>query len=54
MYTLDTNSLLSLGATRRKTSPDWFDSEKYYNCEDFFSILHMHSKKGKKMRTNHR
>lgn len=54
MYTLNTNTLLNLGTTSYKTSPDWFDSEKYYNCEDFYSILHSQGKKEKKMRKNRR
>lgn len=54
MYTVDTSSLLTILGTKYKTSPNWFDSEKYYNCEDFFSILHSATKKEKKMHKNHR
>jgi len=54
MYTLDTNNLLDLGSARCKTTPDWFDSEQYYNCEDFFSILNFRRKKDKNIKKNHR
>lgn len=54
MYTVDTSSLLTMLGTRYKTSPNWFDSEKYYNCEDFYSILHRPTKKVKKMSKNRR
>ena len=54
MYTLDTNTLLNLGTSRCKTVPDWFDSEQYYNCEDFFSILSRKMKKDKRVKKNHR
>lgn len=48
MYTLDTNALLDLGNTRYKTNPDWFNSEQYYNCENFFSILSFRGRKNKR------
>lgn len=54
MYTVDTSSLLTFLGARYKTSPNWYDSEKYYNCEDFYSILHNPTKKEKKMSKNRR
>lgn len=50
MYTLDTKTLLTLGATEKESLPNWFNAERYYNCEDFLSILYPTKKHEKKMR----
>lgn len=54
MYTVDTNSLIDLVNLRAKTSPNWFESERYYNCEDFFSILQKNVRRTKKERKSHK
>lgn len=53
MYTIDTNSFYNFSEARDHFTPNWFSSEKYYNCEYFFSTLQKKVKKEKKHRKNH-
>lgn len=39
MYTFNTNLLYNVNEPMRAHTPEWFDSERYYNCENFYSML---------------
>lgn len=45
MYISSTNLFIDLPEYSIKESPNWITSEKYYNCENFFTQLNQKTRK---------